>query len=208
MTLSVLQSEPLSVYERKAEGAPLSVHFQEGLLCPSVKTWLGFLSSVAQYRVGHLGALVSATDDLRMSLACVIGSVFSWPFPCASTQAEHLLASSFPFLKVCWLFTMKTPIAALTRVSQGNPRSPGTVSSFQTSPAEHPTAAPGPAGNTCWGQAAGPPWIQRAPGLCLQLPMSWGPQLTTRNPVECSVSNAGNCLATRTDHPLGWGRGR
>lgn len=130
------------------------------------------------------------------------------PFPNASTQAEHLSASSFP-LKVCWLFTIKTTIAAHTKVSQGNPESSGTVSSFQTSSAEHPIAALAPAGKTFWGQAEGPPWVGRAPQLYLCLPMSCGPQLSTQNPGECSISNTNKCLATRTDHSwAGGGRGQ
>lgn len=146
--------------------------------------------------------------DLKTSLAFVISIIFSLPFPYASTQAEHLLARSFP-LKVCWLFSIKTTIAAHTKVTQGNPESSATVSSFQTSSAEHPIVALTPAGKTFRDQAEGPPWVRRAPQLCLWLPMSCGSQLSTRNPGECSISNTNKCLTTRTDHSwAGGGRGQ
>lgn len=50
----------------------------------------------------------------------------------------------------------------------------------------------------------GPPWLRRAPGLWVQGPVSCGPQLTTRNPVEGSISKVNTCQATRAG-PLGGG---
>lgn len=62
------------------------------------------------------------------------------------TGAANLLASSFSLLKACWPFTIKTTTAVHTRVSQGNLDRPEPVSSSQTSPIEHSSVAPGPAG--------------------------------------------------------------
>lgn len=45
-----------------------------------------------------------------------------------------------------------------------------------------------------------PPWLPRAPQLCLHLPVVCGPQLTTWNPAERSVSKTGKGPPPRVDH--------
>ena len=77
-------------------------------------------------RFCNMGGLASTPGNLRASLACVVGPVFSLHLPQTSLQAKHLLPSSFPLLKVCHLFTVKTSTAAHTRTFPGNAGRPGT----------------------------------------------------------------------------------
>ena len=55
--------------------------------------------------------------------------------------------------------------------------------------------------------ALGPPWSHRHK-LCLWLPLSYRPHLTTWNPTGCPVSHTKKHLATRGDHHSHWEKGR
>ena len=72
---------------------------------------------------------------------------------------------------------------------------------------EHCTASPGLGGRTFLWHSAGPPWLPRAVQVCLGLPESCRPQLTTYDLWRAaSVMQTGP--ATKIDHQLRWERAR
>lgn len=119
--------------------------------------------------------------------------------------AEHLFPSIFTLLEECHLFPIKdTATTVHIRVSQGNTGRPGMCLRLS----EITSKALNRCSMISWKVDAVTDSRLPMAGQAHRLPpvpVSCGPQPTTQNPAECSISKVNGYLATRADQK-GWGR--
>ncbi|KAM7120032.1 uncharacterized protein WM277_018894 [Molossus nigricans] len=114
-----------------------------------------------------------------------LGLPFWRDFFAGSTRFAWCLHSSSSVSSPC----CQTTTTAQTRIFQGDAGRCGSVSSFQNPQQNTEQVPQDQLEGEAW-QAAGPPRLVGLSQLCLRVPVSAGPQLTTQNPTECSISKA------------------
>lgn len=159
----------------------------------------GYLLNAAKFSLWFRG-LASSLGDLRAPSVCGISLILSWTLQHSSTRAKNILLALFTSsLKYVDSFFITTIRIAYTRIFQRPTETQALAQAF----IHHHQITEQHLQNRLGRHFCGRHQAFRdSKGTTTRSPVAntCGPQLTTRNPVECLPANPNKCLANKTDH--------